>query len=327
MGKIKFVIYHKESAWDVSGVVKQITWSGRKGAAARTVEVVLIDDPSRKRMEINNVENGYTCTFNYNKKELFRGIIKKVRRGSDKTMTIKAYDICDYLANGKDSFSYENNTANEIVADVLRRAGITEGTIVGTYYRIPTLKKEKTSYYDIILDALSSTYKATKVRYDIKAEKNQVCLYERRKNALEWIIETKANITDYEYTDSIEKIKTRYRIYSKEGNIVKEFADTELEKKIGRYTMSDKADDGYNEAQLDQMVRSLVSENGKPEKSVTISAIGNEQAISGTCVYVSIPEIGIKRTFYVDSDTHTFSGENHQMKLSLNMATDIGEIE
>ncbi|MGN0332168.1 MAG: hypothetical protein ACI4D9_03940 [Lachnospiraceae bacterium] len=327
MGKIKLTVYHDNRGWDVSGIVKQITWSGRKGSASRTIEAVLIDDPSRKQIGIKNVENGYTCIFSYNKNELFRGIIKRVRYGSDKTMTIKAYDICDYLANSKDSFCYENKTANEIVSDVLKRAGLTEGTIAGTGYRIPSLKKEKTSYYDIILEALSSTYKATKTRYDIRADQKKVDLYERKKNAVQWILETKSNITNYEYSDSIEKIKTRYRVYSKEGNLVKEYADSELEKKIGRYAMADKADDGSNEAQLDKLVRTMVQENGKPEKTISIEALGIPSVKTGVCIYLSIPERNLKRTYYVDSDTHVFSGEKHTMKLSLNIASDISSIE
>lgn len=41
---IQFVIIHNGTGYDVSNMFEEITWSGRKGAAPRSVSITLMDD-------------------------------------------------------------------------------------------------------------------------------------------------------------------------------------------------------------------------------------------------------------------------------------------
>ena len=52
--------------------------------------------------------------------------------------------------------------------------------------------------------------------------------------------------------------------------------------------------------------------------SLSVEALGIPDVISGVGVYVKIDELGLEQTFYVDEDTHTFSGNVHTMSLTLN---------
>ena len=79
-----------------------------------------------------------------------------------------------------------------------------------------------------------------------------------------------------------------------------------------------------NAAARRKLVNTMISENGYPEETLSISSLGIISAISGGCLYVIIPHLGIKRTFYIDEDKHVFKGESHTMTLTLNFATDIG---
>ncbi|WP_438357263.1 XkdQ/YqbQ family protein [Streptococcus sobrinus] len=38
---------------------------------------------------------------------------------------------------------------------------------------------------------------------------------------------------------------------------------------------------------------------------------------SGLPVYISIPEIGLKKTYYVDTDRHEFQGTKHTMTIDV----------
>ena len=49
-----------------------------------------------------------------------------------------------------------------------------------------------------------------------------------------------------------------------------------------------------------------------------VSGLGVSDAISGKCVYVIIPHLGIQRSFYIDEDTHKYTRECHTMTLKLN---------
>lgn len=200
---------------------------------------------------------------------------------------------------------------------------MTGGSAVDTGYVIPELPKAKTTFYDVLLDALSMTYKATGCRYYISSKEGNIHLLRRAENTLQWVLEVGSNITGYTYTKSIAGIKTRVRLLSKEDAVVYEEVNTDLENKIGSFMDVKSVDDDYNEAQMKELVQSVFAEKGMPKRTLKVSGIGITDAISGGCVYVIIPHLGIKRTFYIDEDIHTFNRNSHTMTLKLNFADDI----
>lgn len=71
---ISLIIIKGEQGYDVTQLVETIKWKGRKGSAARSINVTLVDDDGYQhaRSEID-IEKGHQCLFSYNGKELFRG--------------------------------------------------------------------------------------------------------------------------------------------------------------------------------------------------------------------------------------------------------------
>lgn len=321
------IIIKGTEGYDISECFESITWSGRKGAAPRCVKITLIEEVENKSKRVLvDCEEGDQCVLYKEGKELFRGIIENHTQGSSKKMTITAYDNLYYLANNKDSFCYSNQTATQIFQDCMARTGMT-GNAVETEYIIPELPKAKTTYYDVLLDALSMTYKATGHRYYISSEEGTIYLRRRVEDVMQWVLEVGANITDYEYSKSIAGVKTRVRLLSKEDAVVYEEANAALEEKIGMFLDIKSVDDTYNEAQMKELVQSVFEEKGKPTKTLKVSGLGISSAKAGGCVYVVIPHLGMKRTFYIDEDTHKFTRNSHTMTLKLNFATDIEQIE
>jgi len=247
------------------------------------------------------------------------------QQSQKKTMPIKAYDIGVSLANNKDTFNYTDKKASEIFVDCCNRFQIPYGEVADTGYVIPELPKPKTTAYDAILDALSLTYKATGIRYYVTSEAGKVSLIRRRDSIMQWVIETGVNLEGYDYSVSIENVKTRLKLLSKEDTVTAEKADTALEEAIGCVFQDiTSPDDNMEEANLTDMVEAMLTEKGQPVKSLRVTALGIPDVTAGIGVFVTIKELGISRSFYVDEDTHTFKGNYHSMKLTLNLATDIG---
>lgn len=323
---IKLVIVKNggDTGHDVTELVDKITWSGRKGAAPRCLKATLLDDDGIKHARVTiDCEEGYQCAFYENDIELFRGLIVTHSQSNKKTMTFTAYDNMYYLANNKDSFSYKKKRADEIFQDCLTRTGLLLGETVNTEYVIPELPKAKTTYYDVLLDALSTTYKATGTRYYIASDKGRIHLLRRKEHALQWVLEVGANVTGYTYTKSIDKIRTRIRMLSKTDAVVYENANTELEQKIGVFAEITSAKEKMKKAQMKETVDTMLSEKGFPTKTLQVSGLGITEAIAGGCVFTIIPHLDVNRTFYIDEDSHEFSGNKHTMTLKLNFAADI----
>lgn len=323
---ISLIIIKGEQGYDVTQLVEQITWKGRKGSSSRTLTVKLIDDDGYKHARSGiDVEQGHQCIFKYNGAELFRGIIMKQTQTNKKTMTLTAYDNGIYLANNKDTFTYENKTATEVFKDCCTRFGLPMGEVANCTYKIPELTKSKTTAFDAIADALSLDFDATGIRHYVASEKGEIKLLTRRENIMQWVIEVGQNLTSYSYTRSIEDIKTRVKMVSKEGTTLAEKSNAALEKKIGVFQEIDKPDESLTTAQINDLISSILDEKSTPERTLSVEAVGIAEVISGIGVYIIIPELNLSRTFYVDEDTHTFKDNLHTMSLKLNYANDLAK--
>lgn len=309
---------------DITNLINEIKWKGRKGGAARSLTAKIIDDDGYNHARSGiDIEKGHQCIFSYDGTELFRGIIMAETQNDKKLMSFTAYDNGIYLSNNKDTFVYENKTADEIFIDVCNRFGLPIGTVDKCSYRIPELTKSKTTAFDVIADALSLDFKNTGVRHYVLSDKGKLSLITRRQNILQWVFETGQNIINYSYSRSIEDIKTRVKLLSDEGTVIAEARNGSLENLIGVFQDIDKPDETLNSAQIQELADSMLDENSKPKKTLTLETIGKTDVISGIGVFVIIPHIGVNGTYYVDEDTHTFTETSHKMNVKLNIAEDI----
>ena len=325
---MSLIILKGEQGYDVTQLVEQVKWKGRKGSSSRTLAVTLIDDDGYKHARSGiDVEQGHQCIFSYDGVELFRGIIMSQTQSNQKKLQFTAYDNGIYLANNKDTFCYENKTASAVFRDCCTRFGLPMGEVASCSYKIPELTKSKTTAFDAIADALSLDFDATGIRHYVASSKGKLSLLTRRENILQWVIEVGQNITSYSYSRSIEDIKTRVKMVSKEGTTVAEKSNAELEKKIGIFQEIDQPDESLTTAQVNDLIESIMEEKGTPERTLTVEAMGIAEVISGIGVYIIIPELEISRTFYVDEDTHTFEDNKHTMSLKLNYANDLAKEE
>ncbi|MFR5798866.1 MAG: hypothetical protein ACLUFX_08545 [Oscillospiraceae bacterium] len=316
MSDINLILYRDGKTYDISELVESIKWKGRKGSAARSVSISLLD--CKGAQSGIDVTKGHQLIFSYKGKELFRGMIMSQQQSESFKMPITAYDNGIYLSNNKDTFVYENKTVHDIFIDVCKRFGIKYSDVAKTSYKIPELTKSKTTAWDAILDAISQDFKATGTKYYVNSSKGVLSLIKRRENILQWVLETGGNIMSYTYKKSIEDIKTRLKILSDEDKVYAVKKNTELEKKIGIFQDIEKKDDDLSEAKLQEHIKETLKEISTPEISLSVEALGIPDVISGVGVYVIIDELGIKRTFYVDEDSHTFKGGSHTMNLTLN---------
>ena len=148
-------------------------------------------------------------------------------------------------------------------------------------------------------------------------------LIERRENILQWVIETGVNLQDYSQSKSIEKIKTRVKLLSKEGAVLAEATDAALEKKLGIFQEVVQVKDEMNTGQLTELVNTTLAENNKATTSLSVTALGLPEVITGVGVFIIVKPLGISKTYYVEEDTHTFEGHYHSMNLKLSVAGDL----
>lgn len=324
MAKIQLLVVKNKKTIDMTNLVRSVRWSGRKGSSARTITVTMIDDDGYRHARSGiDVADGNQCVFLVDGKERFRGILMNQNQGDKKQLKFKAYDNGIYLANNKDTFVYKNKTADQVFSDVCSRFGIPTGEVAKCSYKIPELTKSKTTGQDAVLDALGLDYKATGTRHFISSDKGKLSLLQRKDQVISFVVDGDANLYGYSYTKSIESIKTRVKMISKEGTTIAEKSNSALEQKIGIFQEIQQPDESLTKAQVKDLVGSVLDTLDDPEETLTLNILGDPDVISGKAILVKIPHLGISRAYYVDSDDHTFEDNMHTMSLTLTTAAEI----
>lgn len=324
MAKIQLLVVKNKKTIDMTNLVQSVRWSGRKGSSARTITVTMIDDDGYRHARSGiDVADGNQCVFLVDGKERFRGILMNQNQGDKKQLKFKAYDNGIYLANNKDTFVYKNKTADQVFSDVCSRFGIPTGEVAKCSYKIPELTKSKTTGQDAVLDALGLDYKATGTRHFISSDKGKLSLLQRKDQVISFVVDGDANLYGYSYTKSIESIKTRVKMISKEGTTIAEKSNSALEQKIGIFQEIQQPDEPLTKAQVKDLVGSVLDTLDDPEETLTLNILGDPDVISGKAILVKIPHLGISRAYYVDSDDHTFEDNMHTMSLTLTTAAEI----
>lgn len=324
MARIQLLVVKDKKTIDMTNLVKSVRWSGRKGSSARTITVAMIDDDDYRHARSGiDVADGNQCVFLVDGKERFRGILMNQNQGDNKQLKFKAYDNGIYLANNKDTFVYKNKTADQVFSDVCSRFGIPTGEVAKCSYKIPEFTKSKTTGQDAVLDALSLDYKATGTRHFISSDKGKLSLFQRKDQVISFVVDGDANLYGYSYTKSIESIKTRVKMISKEGTTLAEKSNSSLEQKIGIFQEIQQPDESLTKAQVKDLVGSVLDTLDDPEETLTLNILGDPDVISGKAILVKIPHLDISRAYYVDSDDHTFEDNMHTMSLTLTTAAEI----
>jgi hypothetical protein len=324
MARIQLLVVKDKKTIDMTNLVKSVRWSGRKGSSARTITVAMIDDDGYRHARSGiDVADGNQCVFLVDGKERFRGILMNQNQGDNKQLKFKAYDNGIYLANNKDTFVYKNKTADQVFSDVCSRFGIPTGEVAKCSYKIPEFTKSKTTGQDAVLDALSLDYKATGTRHFISSDKGKLSLFQRKDQVISFVVDGDANLYGYSYTKSIESIKTRVKMISKEGTTLAERSNSSLEQKIGIFQEIQQPDESLTKAQVKDLVGSVLDTLDDPEETLTLNILGDPDVISGKAILVKIPHLDISRAYYVDSDDHTFEDNMHTMSLTLTTAAEI----
>ena len=324
MARIQLLVVKDKKTIDMTNLVQSVRWSGRKGSSARTITVAMIDDDGYRHARSGiDVADGNQCVFLVDGKERFRGILMNQNQGDKKQLKFKAYDNGIYLANNKDTFVYKNKTADQVFSDVCSRFGIPTGEVAKCSYKIPELTKSKTTGQDAVLDALSLDYKATGARHFISSDKGKLSLFQRKDQVISFVVDGDANLYGYSYTKSIESIKTRVKMISKEGTTLAEKSNSSLEQKIGIFQEIQQPDESLTKAQVKDLVGSVLDTLDDPEETLMLNILGDPDVISGKAILVKIPHLDISRAYYVDSDDHTFEDNMHTMSLTLTTAAEI----
>ncbi|MGR6855395.1 XkdQ/YqbQ family protein [Bacillus halotolerans] len=310
-----FVI--KDTEW-LELVAESVSLEGHRYQAPRSIEATIVIKQGDQTYY--SVTEGDTVLFKWKGKELFRGIVF-ARTPDEHTLAFSAYDMLQYLVKNQEVYVFSNQRADQIIRRIANDFQLPTTSIANTSHTIKSLViKNDTSLYDIILKALKQTKSQTGRNYQLYSEKGKLGLRAWPDPSEVWVLETGVNITGYQYSTSINDTATRVVLRrQKDNKTYKASAKDSLGlNKYGVLQYTETVTDEINQAQLQQRadVR-LAEKKGVKKELKNIQAIGIPEVQSGLPVYISIPEAGIKKIYWVDTDRHEFKGTKHTMTIDV----------
>lgn len=297
-------------------VLDDIQWTTeRKGSPGKLTLRVLQDDKL-------NIEEGNAISFKVGKTGVFYGYV--FRRSMDKSniLNLTCYDQIRYLKN-KDTYNFQNTTANRIVGALAKDFGIRTGELEETSYLIKAVVYDNKTLLDMMQDSLDMTLTNTKKLYVLYDDYGKLTVKQIARMKVGLIIDADTAET-FDFDSSIDE-ETYNRIkleYEDSETHKREFWTAEDKNTQGKWgtlqyfesISKEEKDSAQNKA------NSLLELYNLPTKHLTIpNVIGDLRIRGGSMVLVQL-KIGnekVNHWMVVDKAVHTFKENEHFMELKL----------
>lgn len=295
-------------------VQEDIQWTTeRKGSPGKLTFKVLVDDTL-------NISEGNAVRFKWNGSNVFYGFIFSKKVSKDGIMTITAYDQLRYLKN-KDTYVYENKSANEVVKMICDDFQMQTGTLEDTGFKIASRVEDSKTLFDIIQNALDLTLQNQKYLYVLYDDFGKVTLKGLDNMRVNLLIDEETG-ENYDYTSSIDeqtynRIKLTYDNESTGQRDVYIAQDSNNMNNWGVLQYYDSIQEGENGQEKVNALLSLY--NVKTRKLTIKDAFGDVRVRAGSMIVVmmDLGDIKLKNLMLVETCKHTFKLDEHRMELKL----------
>lgn len=309
-------------------VTESVTLQGQRYQAPRSIQANIITKQGSQTYY--RVSEGDTVLFKWKGKELFRGIVFS-RTPVEGKLTFTAYDMLQYLVKNQDVYVFSNQRADQILRRIGADFQIPMTSIANTGHVMKSLVfKNDTSLYDIILKALKETKRQTGRNYQIYSAKGKMGLRAWPDPEDVWVIESGVNLIGYQYSTSIEETATRVKMRTsvdEQGKNKKKGSKSDIvvieqdkagQSQYGILQHVETVTGQINQPQLQKRAKvRLAEKKGVKQEVKSIQALGIPELQSGLPIYLKIPEINIKKTYWIDQDKHEFNGVKYTMTIDV----------
>ncbi|MFB9273369.1 XkdQ/YqbQ family protein [Cohnella cellulosilytica] len=318
---IELLLDNKDGkVWDLSSIVSDISWKTTRIGRPGSLEFTLVRGGIFQAKDFK-INTGDVISFRYDSANVFYGYVFKLSESNDEAVKILCYDQIRYLQSS-DTYAFAGATA----ADVLRRIagdfGLKLGRVDDTGYRIPTLLEDNQKLIDIICKALDLTLINGGRNYFLYDDFGGLSLRDSESMLLEFFVGDSSLMTGYGAERSIDsdtynRIKL-YRDNKKSGKRDTYIAqDSASMARWGVLQLSQSVDENMNDAQISDMLNTLIAVKNRETRTLKVDAIGDVRVRAGCYVPIVIGERGINQPFLVDTCSHRFDGGDHTMTLEL----------
>lgn len=298
---------------DITQFASTVTWSGSAGQASRQIEVSIIYSPLDKNIPDINIKLGDRVLLYEDGKLLINAMVYNRERVSEQgTITYSGYDDLKRLCDSQGLYSFKNTTPERITRTVCNDINIPTGDIIET--KIPIKKliiDSEESFYKIIMKAYTKAYKSNGKKYMPIMVNRKLFVIEKGEVIENFTLNDQVNITGSSYSESIEGMVNKIKIYDDKGKQIGEVKNSGHLTDFGTFQGTYTKEDGVNSTTAaTNMLKGITQE-------ASVEALGNIQCISGYGIKIKDTITKLTGKFWIDTDSHTWQDGTYTMSLDL----------
>ena len=287
---------------DITNICVNATWSGDIDERSSSLNFTYLYNP-KISMPLVKVEIGNSINlFDDKNRLLYVGVVTEVASslsGSDVSVTSR--DVLWYLGKNKVAGVY-TGSAEAITRKILDEFGISIGNLESVAVDKTVISTGDKTIYKAISEAYGEDYYIVAVGEKVEVRK--------KGGEVVAVLSGKANLIDASYKKSMEDMINRVIVLNDDnGKVFEISAEENLKYGILQEVIKAEKDKDVSVSAKEKLV-------GIKDDS-TITATGNFDVISGKAVIIQDTSNGFTGKFLVTSDSHSFSGGEHTMNLTV----------
>ena len=287
---------------DITNICVNATWSGDIDERSRSLNFTYLYNP-KISMPLVKVEIGDSINlFDDKNRLLYVGVVTEVASslsGSDVSVTSR--DVLWYLGKNKVAGVY-TGSAEAITRKILDEFGISVGNLENIAVDKNVISTGDKTIYKAISEAYGEDYYIVALGEKVEVRK--------KGSEVGAVLSGKANLIDASYKKSMEDMINRVIVLNDDnGKVFEISAEENLKYGILQEVIKAEKDKDVSVSAKEKLV-------GIKDDS-TITATGNFDIISGKAVIIQDTSNNFTGKFLVTSDSHSFSGGEHTMSLTV----------
>lgn len=287
---------------DITNLCVSATWSGDIDERSRSLSFKYLYNP-KISMPLVKVEIGNSINlFDDKNRSLYVGVVTEVASslsGSDVSVTSR--DVLWYLGKNRVAGVY-TGSAEAITRKILDEFGISVGNLESIAVDKNVISTGDKTIYKAISEAYGEDYYIVALGEKVEVRK--------KGSEVVAVLSGKANLIDASYKKSMEDMINRVIVLNDDnGKVFEISAEENLKYGILQEVIKAEKDKDVSVSAKEKLV-------GIKDDS-TITATGNFDIISGKAVIIQDTSNNFTGKFLVTSDSHSFSGGEHTMSLTV----------
>ena len=301
-----------ENAWELAS---QVTWSGDKRRAARTLSYRLAVsqlDPNLPAVECP--VGAVTGFWDDDGTPLFLGdVVTRTLSDSSPAAQITAHDRGRLLAGNDGTLKVRRETPETAVRRLCQEYGIPVGTLAATGVAV-TRKFSGVDLWSIVTTLYTLASQETGKQYLARFEWDALTVRERSDTDRSLVIRPNSNLLTSSTTESIDGMVNSVGIYDRDGTRLSTVRDQDAADLYG--LLEQHITQGEEDARAE--AEALLRDNGF-STAVTVTCVGNTALTTGKTVVVRQSVTGLSGILWIESDKHVWDRGDYTTQLTLSL--------